>query len=47
MSEIMAAIGCVQLTRLGEFADRRRALTQRYAEELADIQELRLVRTSG
>jgi dTDP-4-amino-4,6-dideoxygalactose transaminase len=40
MSDIMAAIGLVQLGRLPEFADKRRALAKRYDERLAGFGEI-------
>lgn len=37
MSDIMAAIGLVQLGRLGEFAEKRKALARRYDERLSGV----------
>ena len=46
MSNLMAAIGRVQLSRLdGEFIPVRRALAAIYAERLADLPGLALLRT--
>ncbi len=46
LSNIMAAIGRVQLSRLdGEFIPARRALCDRYAQGLAGLADLRLLRT--
>ena len=48
MSEIMAAIGRVQLTRLdGEFGPARAKLAARYRERLADCRNLRLFDNQG
>ena len=41
LPDINAAIGSVQLTRLGEFVQRRTALAELYLERLADLDELR------
>jgi len=43
MTDIQAAIGLVQLGRLDEIVDRRRALAARYRELLADVDGLRTV----
>lgn len=40
MSDIMAAIGLVQLGRLEEFAEKRRALAMRYDELLSTVTEI-------
>jgi dTDP-4-amino-4,6-dideoxygalactose transaminase len=40
MSDIMAAIGLVQLGRLTEFSDKRRVLARRYEERLAGIDDI-------
>jgi len=40
MSDIMAAIGLVQLGRLGEFSDKRKLLARRYDEILSDTIEI-------
>ncbi len=42
MTDIQAALGLVQLSRLEEFISRRTALAQLYLEQLADVEELRL-----
>jgi perosamine synthetase len=43
MSDVQAAIGLVQLTRLDAIVARRRELAQRYQERLADVPGLRIV----
>jgi perosamine synthetase len=43
MTDIQAAIGLVQLRKLGQMVDRRRELAARYQRELADIPGLRTV----
>ena len=40
MSDIMAAIGLVQLGRLEEFAEKRRALAMRYDELLSTVAKI-------
>lgn len=44
MTDIQAAVGLVQLTRLPEIIERRRLLAARYHEGLADVPGLRMVR---
>lgn len=43
MTDMQAAVGLVQLTRLEQVVARRRALAERYRARLADIPELRIV----
>jgi dTDP-4-amino-4,6-dideoxygalactose transaminase len=43
MSDLQAAVGLVQLTRLDTLLARRRALARRYRERLADVPGLQLV----
>ena len=43
MTDIQAAVGLVQLTRLDAIVERRRALGRRYQERLADIPGLETV----
>lgn len=42
MNDVLAAIGCVQLRRLGGFLERRRKIVERYDRELAGIAGLLL-----
>ena len=41
ISELQAAVGVAQMRRIGELLGRRAALADRYAEALADVEELR------
>ena len=42
MTDIQAALGQSQMRRLGAFIDRRQAIAQRYLQELADLEGVRL-----
>jgi perosamine synthetase len=47
MTDIQAAIGLVQLSKLGRLIARRRELAQRYQQLLADIPNIRTIRDPG
>jgi dTDP-4-amino-4,6-dideoxygalactose transaminase len=43
MTDLQAAVGLVQLRKLGEIVERRRRLARRYAEAITDVEGLRAV----